>query len=236
MPFNVMDVYNDYNCCAIGLIIAVIVYIIYKLTFWRRQKQPYFLNYASIPYCKDYCPADQQHIQQLPKIICTYEYLSPVVVIRDAKLINEVLVKKFGNFSERKRCMGRGKVLGDSMLWSDGVNEWPNHSSVVQKAFCPKNMLEMSKHFWKTNYEFTDLINQILNYEQFLDLKVFLNMFAMKAYVNCCFGGAIDQKIQKQLIDALNKFMTTNEMDTRVGKLSARIKQLLNVKTVDDRA
>lgn len=96
------------------------------------------------------------------------------------------------------------KPIKECVLFSQ-LNEWKTFQNLFKNINSTKNSLEMTKHFVLSNHELIDILNKVSSFESTIDFKMFLSMFCLKTYLNCCFGSAVNTKSKANLFHLYQK-------------------------------
>lgn len=137
------------------------------------------------------------------KVVGIYELLTPVLVIRDPKLIEKIIIKDFHHFMNRKN-VSEGKSLLASVLFQMKDKKWKSVRSKITPAFTSGKLKLMFNHMLECSDELIGCINKNINNDY--EIKDDLSAFSLDVIGNAVLGIEIKDR---QAREKLGKMVTT---------------------------
>lgn len=175
----------------------------------------FFFGNTTELYGKQYSIALREWTKKFGKVYGYYEGHFPMLVTSDVKIINEVFVKQFNNFSARK--MAPFQHLdnpSDGHLVDSSATKWKRMRNVINPTFTPAKLKELVPLMNKVTQRLLQLIE--LNADKEINSSDFFNAYTMDNISNCAFG--IDADCQgraegQMFKNAKRLFRTANEFN-----------------------
>ena len=161
-----------------------------KLEKWYQQgikgPNPYFVHWRILQFLftSKALFKDSEAIKMYGKVYCFNEINRPSVVIADADLLKDVLVRHFSHFMDRRPAIG--DKYTSKFLTSLCGSEWKHTRSIISPTFTSGKMKAML-HLMNECLE--PMMNRIRrNNGQDMDMKNLFGCFTMDVIAKCAFA------------------------------------------------
>ncbi|CAH0667045.1 unnamed protein product [Chilo suppressalis] len=238
---------------SVVLIVALILY--YKKTYSAFSKYgvknmtpiPLLGNGFSVLIGREHIVDNSMRIyQQYPeeRFFGQYEFLRPLVIVKDIELIKQITIKDFEYFLDHKTMVdGSIDPLFGRNLFSLKGEEWKDMRSTLSPAFTSSKMKMMLPFIVEVGNRMTDTLKKQIkeSNEKYLDIegKDLTTRYANDVIASCAFGLKVDSFAEEN-----NEFLRMGKVITNFG-LSAFLKffmflylpvltKMLNIKLFSD--
>lgn len=176
------------------LLTTIYFYVKYKLSYWKRKGVPFVK--PSIPF-GNFDPLFNrtrslgQRLQELynssaEAIVGVYVILRPALVIRDPKIINDILIKNFSHFHHRGVHIDpKNDSLADNLLLQNG-DAWKKMRATITPAFSTKKLKGMVETLTNCGKLLEKALNQCAGAE--VEVKEFFERYTSNVIVFVGFG------------------------------------------------
>ncbi|XP_038069744.1 cytochrome P450 3A24-like [Patiria miniata] len=147
---------------------------------WRRGIQTTFTDY----------------VKKYGRVVGTYVFRKPVLIIADPDLLKNILVKHFSSFYNRRIPSISQKPLNRGMTRL--VNEeWKDARNVITPSFSASKMKKMSSMINECCDTLVASIGKAREGDKFIDFRVVFGGFTMDVIAKCGFGLEVDSQGNK---------------------------------------
>jgi len=202
----------------IVIIIITLYYLIRKkYDYWKirnvkyAKPVPFFGNTMSTILRKKSSAISQQETYSLfpeEKFIGTYFFLSPFLMIRDPRLIHQILIKDFPYFYDRGMVSDERLDLLSSHLVNLKGQKWKSLRSKLTPAFSPNKLKSMSFLLQECANALIDYLENVSLSKNSQDVREIMAKFSTDVIGSCAFG---------------LKFNSLHDPDSQFRKMGKRV-------------
>ncbi|XP_038066485.1 cytochrome P450 3A24-like [Patiria miniata] len=189
----------------LGIPVADYVPIFGNALQWRRGLQTTFTDY----------------VKKYGRVVGTYDFHRPVLIITDPDLLKNILVKNFSSFNNRRRIGMSQKPLSRAL--TDLVNEeWKEIRSVITPSFSASKMRKMSPLINECCDTLLASIGKAREGDMSIDFMVVSGAYTMDVIAKCGFGLEVDSQGSKDdpFVKNAKKFFEFSRLSPKVLILS----------------
>ena len=133
------------------------------------------------------------------KYFGVYDFMNPVIVIRDLELIKSIGVKNFESFPDHRTFIEESwDPLFGKNLFSLKGEKWHNVRSLLSPAFTSSKMKAMYKLISQCAINFTEFLAKDTKSNKIRDIKDVFTRYTNDVIATCAFGIQIDSMKNKE--------------------------------------
>ncbi|XP_076234026.1 uncharacterized protein LOC143178965 [Calliopsis andreniformis] len=193
-----------YILSVLAAIVAIYYYLLKPRNIFKEHGVPYIPpwpilgNFEWFFFGKQGFYEQQQEVYNLQpnaKYVGYYEFLRPVIVLRDIDLIKSVTMKNVETFPNRRIDFAKKlDPLLSSTLFSLRSEEWKDERAVVSAAFTSSKIKSMFPLLDNCAQEYARYVSKLPENERDIELKDFLAKYTNDVIASCAFGLIVDSK------------------------------------------
>ena len=178
------------------------------------------------------------NINRDAKYVGFYEFMLPIILIRDVELAKQIMVKHFDHFKDHRTAQNddAGIVFSKNLFALRG-ERWKEVRNVLSPVFTSSKMKSMFKLMSECAERYGNILSNLTEKERVLDLKEILTRYTNDTIATCAFGIPLDT-----MADPKNKFYLYGREVSTFGTLTLlkfllvqqapRLSRMLGVKIV----
>ncbi|XP_054273744.1 probable cytochrome P450 6a14 [Macrosteles quadrilineatus] len=179
------------------LVATVYYFMTKKYNYWSQKNVkfvkpvPLFGNTLSTILRKKSSAINQQEMYNLfpeERFIGTYFFMSPFLMVRDPKLIHQILIKDFSHFYDRGMVYDEKLDLLSSHLVNLKGQKWKGLRSKLTPAFSSGKLKSMSYLLEECANALTDYLNNVSLSKSTQDMREIMAKFSTDVIGSCAFG------------------------------------------------
>ena len=145
---------------------------------------------------------DLYNINRDAKYIGYYEFMKPMIMLRDIELAKEIMVKHFEHFQDHRGFQnGDTDILFSKNLFALRGERWKEVRNVLTPVFTSSKMKAMFQLMSECAERYGDALSNLTEKERVLDLKEIVTRCTNDTIATCAFGIPVDT-----MADPKNKF------------------------------
>ena len=228
------------------LVSALLLYLLYSLleyqvfcNYWSSKNisGPRALPFVGVSYkfiFQSFPEVYGKWIKQFGSVFGTYEAKTKCLVIADADLIKDVLIKNFHKFTDRRVVLGHW--IFTNQLINQRGNEWRKSRSIMSPAFSSGKM-KLMYPMMKECYSLLEreMIRYAANGQEVATKEIFAKL-TTTVIMRCAFATKVDPFAEEKsrLMFLLNDWMTFRPIRQLTAvTLPSRIKKAIQYSAVD---
>ncbi|XP_072031023.1 cytochrome P450 3A56-like [Amphiura filiformis] len=187
---------NDTNLSTTWMLVytAIALFIInqiYNLThFWRRGIKgpmpfPFIGNYPS--FAAGFVPTLEKWEKKYGQVYGIFVGRQPVLMISDADLAKQILVKQFSSFYSTKESEFKIRYLSDSLQALEG-DAWKRTRSYVSPAFSTSKMKQMIPAINTCCDRMLTIMQKKIDNQESFETKPVFGSYVLDVIASCAFG------------------------------------------------
>lgn len=182
------------------LVVTAYLYVKNSFTYWKRKGVPYkrpsfpFGNFYKSSLQKTSLGEELENIynESSEPFVGLFTFLKPALLIRDPKIIKEILVKDFKSFGHRGwHANVEVDPMGDNILLQKG-DKWETARSQFSPAFTSEKLKGMFDTIVDCGKSLDKYIDCFANTDKSVEMRELFARFATNVIVSVAFGINID--------------------------------------------
>lgn len=127
------------------------------------------------------------------KYVGFYEFLTPIIVLRDLDLIKAVTMKHVEQFPDHRSMVNRkvDAMLGGSLFMLNG-DEWKDHRNVLSPTFTSSKIKTMYKLMSECAIKFAEHLSILPEEQREMEIKGLLTKYTNDVIANCVYNASVD--------------------------------------------
>ena len=145
-----------------------------------------------------------------------FDFMNPVIVIRDLELIKSIGVKNFASFQDHQTFVDESfeSLFSQNLLFLTG-EKWHNTRSLLSPAFTSSKMKTMYKLISQCAIDFTESLVKDLSNNKMREMKDIFTRYANDVIATCAFGINVNS-----MKDPQNEFYLMGKEATDLEKIT----------------
>ncbi|XP_074595347.1 cytochrome P450 6a14 isoform X2 [Brevipalpus obovatus] len=202
-----MDELHKWLCALIFLVL----YLVYKLTYWLRKGVPNDISSMWNRYQHPFHESDTDGYKKFGKVVGMYEVFQPVLLCGDPDLVKEILVKQFLTYPNHRFYGGINQIGGQSIFVLK-YEQWKRVRSIVSPTFTASKLKGMQGQIDEAIDTLVNNLEEAAIKNQDVDVKSYLLSFTLDTFSSCAFGVKVDslKDPKNPLVKNSKKLFNTN--------------------------
>ncbi|XP_076680473.1 cytochrome P450 9e2-like isoform X3 [Andrena cerasifolii] len=145
---------------------------------------------------------DLYNMNRDAKYVGYYEFMKPMIMVRDVELAREIMVKHFEHFQDHRGFQnGDTDIVFSKNLVALRGERWKEVRNVLTPVFTSSKMKAMFQLMSECAERYGDTLSNLTEKERVLDLKEIVTRYTSDTIATCAFGITLDT-----MADPTNKF------------------------------
>ncbi|XP_050528355.1 probable cytochrome P450 6a13 [Daktulosphaira vitifoliae] len=233
------------------ILVVLLLYYLSTLTFsyWHKKNVPHFRPVPLFGNFIEFALGLKMTVEILEKnyrhpsdkkYVGIYQMMTPVLLIRDPELINNILVKDFSHFTDRGMPLGIGEPLFNHLLFMKG-QQWKIMRAKISPIFTSRLLKNMYEQIGKCSSKLLDKIENNLKNDDVIEVRNMMGNYSTDVIGTCAFGLELNSITDDDSpFRKAGKEMLTPTLSTMTSQLVQLIypplKKILNVKDMPENA
>lgn len=189
-----------FSALFVTFIVSAYFYVKASYSYWKRKRVPFieptfpFGSYKNLFLQKVSFGEIMREIynQSNESVLGFYSLLSPALLIRDPRIIQDILIKEFSSFHDRSMYIDE-KVdpMAANLLLQRG-ERWKHQRSKLTPAFSSLKLKEMFETIFDCGKSLEKYFNQFAMSGETIDVRDVLANFAITVIASVAFGIDVD--------------------------------------------
>lgn len=194
---------------SLALLLAAISVIVYYYCFVRKNfnlfqehgilhvpPSPLVGNFGPLIRGKENIYDTIQRIYDIhpdAKYVGIFEFLTPVIIIRDLDLIKSITMKNFDQFPDHRPmfCKRVDPMLGEMLFIMDG-EQWKEHRNMLSPTFTSSKIKTMFLQMSECAKRFAHHLSKLPEKEREMEMKALLTRYTNDVIAACIYGVNVD--------------------------------------------
>lgn len=127
------------------------------------------------------------------KYVGIFEFLTPVIMIRDLDLIKSITMKNFDQFPDHRPmfCKSVDPMLGEMLFIMDG-ERWKEHRNMLSPTFTSSKIKTMFVHMSECAKRFAHHLSKLPEKDRETEMKALLTRYTNDVIAACIYGVNVD--------------------------------------------
>ena len=127
------------------------------------------------------------------KYVGFYEFLTPIIVLRDLDLIKTVTMKNVEQFPDHRPQINRkvDPMLGGTLFMLNG-DQWKDHRSMLSPTFTSSKIKTMFKLMSECATRFAEHLSNLPDEQHEMEVKDLLTKYTNDVIASCVYNAAVD--------------------------------------------
>lgn len=186
------------------LLVTIYLYVKKSFSYWKRKGVPYiepsfpFGNFKDIFLQKSSLNEVLKKVYESSSepIVGIYSLLSPTLLLRDPKLIRDILIKDFSSFNHRGAQANEDvDPMAGNMVLQKG-DKWKNARQRFSPAFSSAKLREMFESITGCTKPLEEYVNRYCDQEQTIEMRDVFARYATNVIASVSFGIRIETLIE----------------------------------------
>ncbi|CAL7948658.1 unnamed protein product [Xylocopa violacea] len=166
---------------------------------------------------------DIYNLEPEAKYVGLYEFLTPIIMIRDLDLIKAISTKNFDHFPDHRPFVNDdSNPLFSKMLFTQTGDRWREERTMLSPTFTSSKIKNMFRLMTSCAERFTDWLANLPENDREKEMKELLSMYANDVITGCVYGANVDTRK-----DPKNVFYVYARIATRFTSFMVMLKLLL---------
>ena len=127
------------------------------------------------------------------KYVGFYEFLTPIVMLRNLDLIKTVTVKNIEQFPDHSPLVNRevDPMLGGVLFMLSG-DQWKDHRNILSPTFTSSKIKTMFKLMSECASRFAEYLSNLSEEQREMEMKSLLTKYTNNVIASCVYNAAVD--------------------------------------------
>ncbi|CAL7948657.1 unnamed protein product [Xylocopa violacea] len=167
---------------------------------------------------------DIYNLDSEAKYVGFYEFLAPIIVVRDLDLIKAITMKNFEQFPDHRPFINDdSNPLYADMVFTLTGDRWREERNMLSPTFTSSKIKNMFKLMSSCAERFTDWLTNLPENEREKEMKQLLSMYTNDVIAGCVYGANVNTRK-----DPKNVFYVYGRIATTFTSFAMMLKLLLN--------